>query len=191
MSSSNSSCPSAMPTRMYAKVRKASSPRVEPTASAIDGSSVSIAATMSPIGSSTSGSQISSTPATRDRIRRSAPGAPRAPADLRGDDEHERAEAAAEDVFVHRGGRPRAGHDADRGGDADDERRTPAHVPVARLVPRARRDRREDGEERGRLGLQLPETEREQRGHEENAAADPEEAGEHAGAEAERDGKQG
>src|SRR5205085_11742880 len=53
-----------MPTRMYANVRNARSFRGESTSLSISGSSACNCSTMEPIGSSTSGNQISSGPAT-------------------------------------------------------------------------------------------------------------------------------
>ena len=64
--------------------------------------------------------------------------------------------------------------------------RAPADVAVSLLPPHADADGRDDCEQRGRLGVQLREAERRQDRHEQDAAADPEEAGEDAGDEVRR-----
>src|SRR5205085_1864647 len=65
-------------------------------------------------------------------------------------------------------------------------RGVPAHVSVAVLAPGADGDGRQDGEQRRRLGRTLREPEREQRRHEEDPAADAEQAGDDARRESER-----
>src|SRR5207244_9621813 len=99
-------------------------------------------------------------------------------------------EAAQRDLGQRLRDEDPGGDTADRG-DADDESRAPAHVPVALLAPRAGGDGREDREERGRLGRALRESEREQRRHEERSAAHPEQTREDAGDEPAYDGAQG
>ena len=56
------------------------------------------------------------------------------------------------------GERDTALNPADRG-QADHDRRPPAHVPVPLLTPGAGDDRRNDREQRGRLGVELREPE--------------------------------
>ena len=65
-----------------------------------------------------------------------------------------------------------------------------AQVPVARLPPDADARRRHDREQRGGRRLDLTETEQDERGHEEDAAADAEEAREHTGRQPEQHGEE-
>src|SRR5215208_548366 len=167
-----SSWPSTRPTRMYANVRKASSRFGVATRSPISGCSRSIFRTIPPIGSSTSGTQISSV-LTAHRIGSCAPCAP---CNLRGDRDPEHdGEPCPEG-----GGRHRR--------ETDGERCTPADVAVAVLPPGAGRDRRQDREQRRGLGLELGQSERDERRDEQDPAADAEHAGQDACGEAQSDG---
>src|SRR6185295_7442849 len=104
-------------------------------------------------------------------------------------DEEQAGEEPLEDPFGERGREcDSRGHAAGRS-EADDERRPPAYVAVAVLLPGAHEDDGDDRRQRGGLRGQLrePHDERE-RGHEEDAAANAEHSGENAGGEAEDDG---
>src|SRR5438067_541785 len=174
-----------MPTLMYANVLNASSRRGVWTSSRISGSSSSIWATMLPIGSSTSGIQTSSIP---DMPRRLA--FAHAPRDLRGDEDHQHAEQPPEHVLRERLGECDAALDAADRRQADHDCRPPAHVAVPLLAPGAREHGRDDREQRARLSVELRQAEREgQRRHEEDAAADAEQARQHAGDEPDQDEK--
>jgi hypothetical protein len=71
------------------------------------------------------------------------------------------------------------GFDASDRGDTDDQGRAPVDVPVAALAPRADERGRDDGQQARRLGVDLRQAEDEGQGrHEEDPAADAEEAGE-------------
>src|SRR5438067_3561701 len=172
-----------MPTLMYANVLNASSRRGVWTSSRISGSSSSIWATMLPIGSSTSGIQTSSIP---DMPRRLA--FAHAPRDLRGDEDHQHAEQPPEHVLRERLGERDAALDAADRRQADHDRRPPAHVAVPLLAPGAGEHGRDDREQRARLRVELRQAECEgQRRHEEDAAADAEQARHHPGDEPDRD----
>ena len=69
----------------------------------------------------------------------------------------------------------------------DDERVPEADVPVAALAPRARSDGGEDRQQRSRLRVELAEPEPHERRHEQDAAADAEEAREEPAGEAQRE----
>ena len=107
------------------------------------------------------------------------------PRELRGDGEEQHAEEATEDVLGQRRRDLDADLDADDRRHADDEGRRQPQVAVPRLPPGPDGRGRHDGEQRGRRRLDLAEAERDERRHEEDPAADAEEARHHAGAEAE------
>src|SRR5438067_8104251 len=166
---------------MYAKVRKASSRRGEPTSARSAGLSSSTAATRLPIGSSTSGTQISSgldKGSKRIELLVASP-----PGELAGDGEEERGEEPAQRVLRQGLGEEAAPGDAADRDEPEDERRPPADIPVAALAPGSGEDRREDREQRGRLGVTLVEAEREERRHEEEPASDAEQPRDDAGGE--------
>ena len=144
------------------------------------------AATIEPIGSSTSGIQMSSRVPIDGSVHdplRDPPG------DLCRGDEQEHAEQAPEhvrpdsdsatsDAALDAGDRG----DADPGGDAE------VDVAVPPLPPRSDDRRRQDREERGRLRVELRQAEDErERRHEQDPAADAEEPGQHAAQAADRD----
>src|ERR671925_398787 len=107
--------------------------------------------------------------------------------DLGGDGKQQHGEEAAQ---RHLGERLGDEHAADHAGDrrhAQDERGAPANVPVPVLAPCADRDRGQDRQERGGLGRALRQAEREQRRHEEEAAADAQQPGDDTRGQAERD----
>src|SRR4029079_19198211 len=110
-------------------------------------------------GAWTGGSRISSCSVIRSRIRGRPP---RPPCELCGDGQEEEGEEPLQGVLRQRRRDLDAdGSTGDRGG-PEPERRLPADVPITALTPRPGRDRRKDREQRGRLGAELPPTEREQ-----------------------------
>src|SRR5437016_11852793 len=144
----------------------------------------SIRSTMPPIGSSTSGIQRSSRSVIPPGLWPFLPGPPR---DLGGDDDQQAGEELAQRFLRNALGDLRAADRRANGGDTDDERI--AHPDVALLAPDTDGDRRDHGEQRRRLCVELGEPEPGQGRHEEDAAADAEEPGEHAGEDPEEDGE--
>src|SRR5512133_1407169 len=139
---------------------------------------------MEPIGSSTSGSQISSCVAISGRIGRFAPGAYR---DLSGYPEHEQREQPTKRVLGKQLGKLHARLDPRDRSNAEEQRGPPPDVAVAALSPGPGDGGREDCEQRGRFGVELGEAEDEREGrYEQGSATDAEEPGEHARDQAER-----
>src|SRR6476619_1295905 len=154
--------------------------------SPISGCSRWICSTIDPIGSSTSGIQTSSEPVIAGRIGRfRAEGAPR---DARRDDQHEDREQPSQGALGERLRNLNDTFDADDRAEPDQERGPPVDVAVSALPPGADQHRRQDREQRSRLRVHLGKAENEhERRHEENSAADAEEAGQDAAGEAEDD----
>src|SRR5688500_9386414 len=153
--------------------------RGEPTRRSISGSSACSCSTMLPIGSSTSGSQISwcSVMPTPGSWSLSVGGrSPGPPCELPGDGQQEHGEETPERALRERRRHLHSGLDADDRGETEDERASPPDVSVVTLAPRAGSDRGQDREERGRLGVELAEPEPDEGRDEEDPAADPEEA---------------
>src|SRR5262249_9615030 len=115
---------------------------------------------------------------------------PPPPRDVGGDDEGERGEEATQRHLGQRGRDEHTGLDARDRRDADHDRGTPFDVAVALLAPDPGACGRQDRGERRRLGVQLPESEGEQCRHEQNSAADSEEAREDTRGDAEHEREQ-
>ena len=170
---------------MYANVRNARMRRGEPTRRSISGSSAWIWATMPPIGSSTSGSQISSWSlmARKDTGRCDATAmrvVPRRRSSSRANRRLSTSSGSAVAIWT-----PTTAPAIDA--DAQQQSGPPADVAVVPLPPRSRRDGRQDRQQRRRLGVDLRQPKRNERRHEEDPAADAEEAGEKPCCEAEAD----
>jgi trehalose 6-phosphate phosphatase len=100
---------------------------------------------------------------------------------LRRDGDEQEREQAPEHVLGQPLRDEDAGLDAEHRGRPDDERGAPADVAEAMLLPRTRRDGREDGKQRRGFGLDLAEVgDENERRHEEDAAANAVEAREYA-----------
>ena len=97
-----------------------------------------------------------------------------APRELRGDDDQQEPEEATQDVLGKRCGDLHACLDPHDGGDTDDEGGSEPQGAVSRVTPGPDTGRGHDREQRRRCGLDLPQAERHEQRHEENAAADPE-----------------
>jgi len=107
------------------------------------------------------------------------------------DGEHQHTEESAQGVLGKRLGDLHAALDACHGREPENERGPPADVAVLPLLPGPGRRRRQDRQQRGRLGVKLRESEHEgQRRHEEDSAPDAEEAREHTGHESQRAGRE-
>src|SRR5436190_23644658 len=107
----------------------------------------SISVTIEPIGSSTSGTQMSS---GLDTCPKYGLGTAPPPRNVGGDGEDERGEQATQRRLGQRGCELDAALDARNGGDADHERGLPADVAVALLPPDPCGDGRQDRGERRR-----------------------------------------
>jgi hypothetical protein len=103
----------------------------------------------------------------------------RTPRELRSHEEHEDGEEAAQRGLRQRVGRQDAELDAGHRDGADHGRGTPPHVSVEMLPPRPGHHHGQDRQERRRLGVDLAEIEQQdERRHEDQTAADAEEAAE-------------
>src|SRR5512132_3257380 len=145
-------------------------------------------ATIVPIGSSTSGIQTSSGRVISPRIGRFHSHGP--PGQTGGDGKHEDGEEAPQHVLGQRLRKLDAAGDAGDRAEAEEQGRAPVDVSVALLPPGARDHGRQDREQRRRLRVHLAKAEHEhERRHEQDPAADSEQAGEDAAEETQDSGQ--
>src|SRR5438067_10165120 len=111
------------------------------------------------------------------------------PRDVGRDREDEHGEQAPEPNLRQGRGELNASLDPRDRGETEHEGRPEADVPVPRLAPGARGDRRQDRGERRRLGMELAAVQGDERRHEEDPAAHAEQAGDDAGEEPEQHGE--
>ncbi|HKB21155.1 MAG TPA: hypothetical protein VKC65_09115 [Gaiellaceae bacterium] len=103
----------------------------------------------------------------------------RAPRELCGHEEHEDREQPSQRRLRQRVGRQDPELDARHRDRADDRGGTPSHVPIEMLAPRSGHDHRQDRQERRRFRVDLAEIEQQdERRHEDQPAADAEQAAE-------------
>src|SRR3954454_21855345 len=153
------------------------------TSFAMSGFSRWICSTIEPIGSSTSGIQMSSSSGMPGLLLL----LPGAPGDLPGCEEEQNGKEPPKRGFRQRFGHLGAPERRPDRRDPHEQRRAPADVAVLLMPPDADEDGRDDREQRGRLGVPLCQAEVGQRREEEDAAADAEHPGEHSGDDAEHD----